>query len=271
MGKLATVPTDRCVGRARGRRGGDSGKVGSVAHLEPPSVFRARDSGSVLVGPEQRPGFPGRCRGGRRHHPRDGQGGESVWDRAQDRSQKCYGPQMDDPQNLAAAAALISAGIALLALILGIIGLIQSKSASKDAEAASREAQAARESSSDAQWKMTEHLGAIAVSMRDGASTSEKAAGQLTSRLVQRGRSHRLVVANVGTAPVRIEDISVGQDDVLIGDMVESLRGSELLPGEDHSILAAITFGTNMPLNVTLRWTDPDGQSHEREQTVNFS
>ncbi|WP_030159198.1 hypothetical protein [Glycomyces sp. NRRL B-16210] len=175
---------------------------------------------------------------------------------------------MKDPQYLAAVAAILTALIALFALGLSIIGVVQSKSASKDA-------QAAREKASDAQWKMTEHLETIAVSLRESSISGAAAGslgGQLTARLVRRGRGESLVVANVGTQPVRVEDIAViDQPNILIASQVEPLRGSELLPGEDHSVLAALSLGTRLPLKVALKWSDFDGQQHEREQLVNFS
>jgi len=175
---------------------------------------------------------------------------------------------MNDPQVLAAVASLLSALVALFALGLSILGLIQSKSASKDA-------QAAREQASNAQWKMSEHLEAIAKSLRNGASLStpsESLPGQLTARLVRRGRGERLVVANVGTQPVRIEGIDViDQPNVLIRTQVDPLIGSDLLPGEDHSVLAAPSLGTRLPLKVLLEWSDPDGHLQQREQLVNFS
>lgn len=36
----------------------------------------------------------------------------------------------------------------------------------------------------------------------------------------------------------------------------------------DWSLLAAITMGTEIPINVTLRWRDSDGEPHERTQMV---
>jgi hypothetical protein len=171
---------------------------------------------------------------------------------------------MDDPQQLSANAALASALVALFALALSIIGLVQSKSASKDA-------QVAREKASNAQWKMSEHLEAIAASLTGGMAPSASMGGQLTARLVRRERGERLVIANVGTHPLRIGDVAVDPPNVLVGDMLQELQGSELLPGEDQTVPAVLTFGTRLPLRVTLRWTDLDGQPHEREQLVNLS
>lgn len=54
-----------------------------------------------------------------------------------------------------AAAAIVSVVVALAALVVSIVGLVRSNTASKDA-------QAARENATSAQWKMSEHLEAIA-------------------------------------------------------------------------------------------------------------
>lgn len=164
-----------------------------------------------------------------------------------------------------AAAAVVSAGIAGLAIVLSIIGLVSSAKAST-------KAQDARNDATNAQWKMSEHLEAIAAAQADaaraaGGSTPIGVGGKLSARLVPSGRhSYKLVVANVGTQALIIEAIEAGQEDILIGanDVIEA----QLEPGEEVSLLAAITMGTEIPINVTLRWRDSDGESHERLQKV---
>ena len=90
--------------------------------------------------------------------------------------------------------------------------------------------------------------------------------GRLSARLEPRGRGHRLIVANVGTASVTVEGVEVEPSNTVLG--TEDLAGAELEPGEDYSLPAAITFGTKLPLAVALRWQDSSGESEERTQTV---
>lgn len=170
---------------------------------------------------------------------------------------------------LNAAATIASAIIALAALSVSIIGLVRSNSASKDA-------QAARENATSAQWKMSEHLQAIAEAQAETARSAThpkstgvgQVGGRLSARLVYGGRSHRLTIANVGTQTLTVEGIEVDPDDVLVGQGKAEIVGAELDPGEDFSLLAALTLGTKLPLTVTTRWRDASGAHHERVQKV---
>lgn len=87
---------------------------------------------------------------------------------------------------------------------------------------------------------------------------------------MSRGRSERLIIANVGMQVVTIEVIALDQD-VLIGDQVEEMRGAELEPGEEVSLLVGLTLVTKLPLTITLRWRDHDGEAKERIQKVTLS
>jgi len=169
-----------------------------------------------------------------------------------------------------AVAIAVSAAMAVLATGLSIVGLMRSVSASKDA-------QAAREKASTAQWKMSEHLEAIAEAQAQAARIAAQGGapptrdhGRLSARLVRQGRGERLVVANVGTMAVTVDGVEV-QPNVLLGDQVDEIVGAELDPGEDLTLLAALTMGTRLPLSVTMRWRDSQGATHERVQTVTLS
>lgn len=177
---------------------------------------------------------------------------------------------MGDPEVVMAAGAVVSAVIALGALVLSIIGLVRSNSAAKDA-------QTAREDATSAQWKMSEHLETIAeaqaqaaLATAHGGSVSGRAAGRLSARLASAGRGERLIVANVGTQALTIESIDV-DEDVLTAGQIEEVLGAELEPGEDVSLVVGISFGTRLPLTVTLGWRDHDGQARERVQKVTLA
>jgi hypothetical protein len=171
---------------------------------------------------------------------------------------------VDDPQEVMAAAAVVSAAIALVALGISIVGLVRSKSASKDA-------QAARENSLSAQWKMTEHLEVIAEAQARAATTGQpvsRSGGRLSARLINTGRSSRLIVANVGTESLTVRGVETDSNFVL--DDLADIVGAELDPGEELSLIAAITMGTKLPAAVTMRWADSLGE-HERTQMVTLS
>ncbi|MDN3243188.1 hypothetical protein [Glycomyces tritici] len=170
-------------------------------------------------------------------------------------------------QQLSDNAALLSALIALLALVISLIGLMQSRSASKDSKTA-------RDKASDAQWKMSEHLEAIAGSLRIPERSSGSPVpmtGLLTGRLVERSGIGMLVVANIGPQTVRVEGIAADQPYILRRDQIEILIGSELLPGEHCTIPANLGFGTSLPARVTFKWIGPDGELRERIQALSIS
>lgn len=172
---------------------------------------------------------------------------------------------MDDPETVMAVAAIVSAVFALAALIVSIVGLVRSVSASKDA-------QNAREKATGAQWKMSEHLEAIAEAqaraLERGGQPAGGVGGKLSARLVSVGRGDRLIIANVGTQALTVEDIGLDHPNVLVHGATESVIGAELEPGEDLSMIAGLTLGTKLPLTVTLRWRDSGGETHERVQRV---
>ena len=178
---------------------------------------------------------------------------------------------MNDTEIVMAGATVASAAVALTALIVSIVGMVRSNSASRDA-------QAARENATSAQWKMSEHLQAIAeaqaiaaqAAAAEGRSTVGSRSGRLSARLVDRGRSQRLVVANVGTRALTIEGIYVDQD-ILVGGVADDVAGASLEPGEDVALIAALTLGTRFPVSVTMRWRDDNGEQHERTQRVTLS
>lgn len=176
---------------------------------------------------------------------------------------------MDDPEVVMAAAALASALFAALAVVLSVIGMVRSTRASQDA-------QAAREDATSAQWKMSEHLEAIAAAqaeaakaMAAGRPTTGPRGGRLSARLAKRGRGERITVANVGAEPATIVDILVDQPSILVSDQVEGARGAELDPGEEFHLVVALTLGTRFPIEVTLRWQDSNGVT-ERVQRLSL-
>lgn len=176
---------------------------------------------------------------------------------------------------LIVGSAVASSVIALGALVVSIVGAVRSTKAAKDA-------QAARELASSAQWKMSEHLQAIAEAQAKlvqvartqsggeqmGLLVAPKGGGRLSARLSKVGRSERLVVANVGTEEVEVLGVDVDPDVSVSG--APSIEGVSLDPGEDFAQLVAITMGTRLPLAVTMRWRDSSGEQ-ERTQKVTFS
>jgi hypothetical protein len=178
---------------------------------------------------------------------------------------------MNNPEVVMAVAAVISALLALGALGVSIVGLVRSVSASKDA-------QTAREKATSAQWKMSEHLEAIAEAQAEavqavarGRTTVDRVAGKLSARLMGRGRGQSFIVANVGTGPLTIEGIELDQPDVLVHDALAGVLGAELEPGEDLSMIAGLSLANRLPITVTLRWRDHDGEIRERVQKVSMS
>jgi len=178
---------------------------------------------------------------------------------------------MDLKDWLIASSAVASAIFALGALVVSIWSAIRSTRAASDS-------QAARELAGTAQWKMSEHLQVIAESqamlaqnLGTGAPGQRVAAsqgGRLSARLVKVGRSHRLLIANVGVELVEVLSVDIPPDVAVSG--APSIEGVELDPGEDFGLLVSITMGTSLPLTVTMRWRDSRGEQ-ERVQRVTFS
>ena len=179
-----------------------------------------------------------------------------------------------DTSEWAAVAAVVSATMALGSLVVSIWSVVRSTNAVNDA-------QVAREMATTAQWKMTEHLQVIAEAQATMAQAlSAKGSGtyvagspisqggRLSARLVHRGRSDRIVVANVGVEEVEVLSVEVDPDVLVEGDA--SVEGVSLEPGEDFTLIAALTFGDALPLNVTMRWRDSEGE-RERTQKVTYS
>jgi len=83
-------------------------------------------------------------------------------------------------------------------------------------------------------------------------------------------KTPRLVMDNRGPGEAQIIDFQIlGQPDILVyGDT--DPRGMVLKAGENVSMLAAITFGTSLPLDVLVRWQDGEGFK-DRHQKVGFS
>lgn len=169
---------------------------------------------------------------------------------------------------------MASAVIALGALVVSIWSAIRSTKAGKDA-------QTARETASTAQWKMSEHLQAIAEAQAKvaeaavsptmpggSASSPTKQGGRLSARLTKMGNSARITVANVGVEEVEVLSVDVAPDVSAHGG--PSIEGVSLDPGEDFSLMAEITLDTSLPLTVRMRWRDSGGEQ-EREQKVTFS
>jgi hypothetical protein len=174
-----------------------------------------------------------------------------------------------DPQAVMAAGTVASAVFAALALVLSIVGLVRSARASMEATAARQDATAA-------QWKMSEHLEAIAAATAEAAQAAARGesapsavmrGGRLSARLWRSGRSERLSIANTGAESVTVLEVDLDDPSILVGGAREALQGAELDPGEQLDVVAALSMATRLPINVRLLWRDASGE-HAREQRL---
>lgn len=86
----------------------------------------------------------------------------------------------------------------------------------------------------------------------------------------EEGRNHLLVFENKGPAAASNVDFALdipdGQHSPLIDAQVHALLPiKRLRPGEEASMLVAITLSTVFPLIGTLRWQDEGGGVHDEE------
>ena len=174
-----------------------------------------------------------------------------------------------DPQAVMAAGTVVTALFSALALVVSIVGLVRSARASSEATAARQDANAA-------QWKMSEHLEAIAAATADavqatargdGTTSAVMRGGRLSARLWRAGRSERLSVANTGAESVTVMDVELEDPSILVGGALESLQGAELDPGDQLDAVVALSMATKLPMNVRLRWRDASGE-HNRDQRL---
>lgn len=115
----------------------------------------------------------------------------------------------------------------------------------------------------------TEALIRIAESASGSKGSAAAEEGAALSARLDRGRGGRLVVTNLGPGGALLKSVATVGQDVLL-DPPQSSKAVDLLPGESLSILAPITFGTSLPLEVEMSWLDSRGDQ-VRRQVVNFS
>lgn len=167
-----------------------------------------------------------------------------------------------------------AAGVAV-ALVLGVVNLAVVRS-QRHVDAEYRERQ--DRNLEALQRQQSEAIGRIADALEvqrkasappaTGSSTAAAEPAQVGARLERGGTSDRLVIANRGPGRAVINDVQVlGQPDVIVGPT--GLPDVDLLPGEEHALIAALSFGNTLPLKVLIRWSDGAGSQH-REQTVNY-
>jgi hypothetical protein len=129
-----------------------------------------------------------------------------------------------------------------------------------------------QEQMADALGRIAEAQEAVKQRDRGGPGGPGIEGGTPSVRLVPRGGSgaEHLEIRNRGPGPIEIVDVQVlGQPEIVVrggGDP----RGAELYPGEETSVMVAITLGTQLPLEVLTKWRDATGV-HDRVQRVGWS
>jgi hypothetical protein len=173
-----------------------------------------------------------------------------------------------DPQAVMAAGTVATVVFAALALLVSIVGLVRSTRASSEATSARQDANAA-------QWKMSEHLEAIAAATADAVKAAARGdavsgavlrGGRLSARLWKAGRSERLSIANTGAESVTIMDIELDDPSILVHGARESVHGAELDPGEQLDLVVGLSMATKLPMNVRLRWHDASGEQTRKQR-----
>jgi len=91
----------------------------------------------------------------------------------------------------------------------------------------------------------------------------------LSAVLRSAGRGHRLVIRNLGPGAAQLRTVEAPDDpEVLVETGVWPGDPVDLLPGEEYTIVVALSFGTNLPLRVELTWLDSGGM-RRRVQRLN--
>ena len=153
--------------------------------------------------------------------------------------------------------------IAIAALLLSAIGLVFAIIAmqrSRDTGSASRPAEA----QPSGQAVPVQGVGART------ANVSQKAFVRVA--LVGTGRTHRVVVSNLGPGLARQVSLSVtpreGRSSPMVqADCEEKLPISELAPGSEVSLLATVSSASGSAFDARLVWINADG-SRESAATV---
>ena len=104
---------------------------------------------------------------------------------------------------------------------------------------------------------------------------STKQRADIRISIVERGRGHRLVIANVGGGPAQdvVFDLVLpdGTTSFLIDSEIDGLLPvTRLLPGQEVSMLIAPTMGTARHVLARVAWIDERGEHVKQNLEVTF-
>lgn len=150
-----------------------------------------------------------------------------------------------------------------------VLWRFERKARREDAEEQGRKIAALWNRQNEALEKIADATKALA-ELGGGQTALERAhaeGAQLSARLQEAARGHhRLVVENLGPGGAQLRTIeAIGDQHVLIEP--DAGLPAELLPSESHTVIAALSFGTRLPLEVLVRWIDGRGEQ-ERVQAL---
>ena len=155
-------------------------------------------------------------------------------------------------------------GVVLAALAL-FRGWLTDKRTARDAEETHR----LRQGIAGLQAQMVDALQRIAEAQEQasGMAGANIPAGMLSARIQRTRSSHELVVKNIGEGAVEVTDVQVLKHPEVVVVGAQSPRGRTLMPGEELTMMLALSAATPPSLDVLLAWRDSGG-SKERVQTV---
>lgn len=151
---------------------------------------------------------------------------------------------------------LLTLIVSLLAVIISLVSLVRTRRVSER----QLQLQAKQEELAQAQLVLAQ------------ADRLEKSKANVVVSLQARSKGHRFFVANHGTVPARNVQFVLcpapGKKSPLVNDFPKVLPAKELLPGQEISFIAAISYDTGITFDCTWSWENPDGTREERSSVV---
>ena len=160
--------------------------------------------------------------------------------------------------------------IAGLGVFLAAVALFRGWLTDRRAAQDAKETQRLRQGIADLQQQMVNALQRLADTSEQASEGASAGAvsGMLSASIRRTGASsHELAVKNIGEDAVEVTDVQVLKHPEVVVAGARSPRGRTLMPGEDLTIMLALSAATPRSLDVLLAWRDSGGPS-QRVQTV---
>lgn len=104
---------------------------------------------------------------------------------------------------------------------------------------------------------------------------NEKTRSDVAGSLYIAGTGHRIGILNIGNVEVRNVNVRViapaGKSSPLIErEVVEKLPVKRMHPGDEISLIAALSYDTGTTFDLHIEWETSDGKAHVRDQVLSI-